>query len=279
VANYALTTSSQRITIGGRFQGNRTSTYYVINPGISTSGTQTLVALDPTHPILKNVKSFNGGTASFRAIGYWVEGASRIATWTDTVPLIGTREIHGGKRVDLNFYLPSSDADPRFWVSSTDGALIMANALTWVTNRSACASNFDCKSCANSTCQWCLDTNTCSFQDFTCNNRIANPGHCPIIACNSYSGCKSCTSNTCQWCLDKNTCSSLNFTCDNRVADPKHCPIPVCSSFVTCSRCLATEGEGSCSWCLDNTSCVSRSTNCKGHFSDKKFCSQNSISH
>jgi hypothetical protein len=45
--------------------------------------------------------------------------------------LVGSTNHAPGRVVGLNFFPPSSDAVPGFWVSSTDGAKLMVNALLW----------------------------------------------------------------------------------------------------------------------------------------------------
>jgi len=92
----------------------------------------------PTHPIMQGVSTFDGGTTSARP--YFLPPFptfNRIADWNDTsaqllTPLVATKTIAGVPRADLGLFPPSSDSRSDFWVSSTDGALLMANALNWV---------------------------------------------------------------------------------------------------------------------------------------------------
>ncbi len=90
---------------------------------------------DPAHPIMNGVTTFDGGTASFHNTGGTVvAGASVVAEYTTGAPLIIVQENVGpgnAKRAFLNFYPPSIDARDDFWDTSSDGALIMANALLW----------------------------------------------------------------------------------------------------------------------------------------------------
>jgi len=110
--------------------------YYVIprtaqyGPPQATLGTVYV----PTHPIMQGVSTFDGGTTSARPIWTTVipPGATRVADWSDGAPLVVTKTIAGVPRADLGLYPPSSDSRSDFWVSSTDGALLMANALSWV---------------------------------------------------------------------------------------------------------------------------------------------------
>ena len=53
------------------------------------------------------------------------------------VPLVATNRPTTVKIVGLNFFPPSSDAQAGLWTASTDGALLMGNALAWA----ACIDN------------------------------------------------------------------------------------------------------------------------------------------
>jgi len=110
--------------------------YYVIprtpqfGPPAATLGT----IYDPTHPIMQGVSNFDGGASSYRPIPTTVlpPGVTRVADWSDSSPLVVTKTIGGARRADIGLYPVSSDARSDFWKSTTDGALLMANALTWV---------------------------------------------------------------------------------------------------------------------------------------------------
>ena len=108
--------------------------YYAIvrasqfGPPQATLGT----VYDPLHPIMQGVSSFDGGSLSARPLDPNLStGSTLVADWSDGRPLVVTKTIGGVRRADLGFYPPSSDVRSDFWVSSTDGALLMANALTW----------------------------------------------------------------------------------------------------------------------------------------------------
>jgi hypothetical protein len=58
--------------------------------------------------------------------------ATLVAEWSDGLPLVASRKIGLATRVDLNFYPPSSDVRADFWTATTDGAQLLANALTFV---------------------------------------------------------------------------------------------------------------------------------------------------
>jgi|GEM_PF-4326950 len=112
-----------------------TNGYYAISRGTVKSGTRTYLGtvLEPDHLIMQGVTSFNGGPESFRPATFGIaQGAVRIANWSDGRPLVATKMIGNTRRADLGFYPVSSDVENRFWDASTDGALLMANALSWV---------------------------------------------------------------------------------------------------------------------------------------------------
>jgi hypothetical protein len=131
------------IVIGGRW---RAQNYDVWQPGGQISpGNLTLGTIyDPSNPILAGVTSFNGGSSSFYntvgslnpTVGPLNPGAVAVADWSNGAPLIAVNtSTFAGKIAGLNFYPPSSDARSDFWVSSTDGALLMANSLNFVTKQ------------------------------------------------------------------------------------------------------------------------------------------------
>jgi hypothetical protein len=113
-----------------------TQGYYVLprtqqhGPPQATLGT----VYNPAHPIMQGVSTFDGGTFSARPspLTPIPPGVTLVADWNDTSPLVATKTIGGVPRADLGLYPPSADVRGDFWVSTTDGALLMANALTWV---------------------------------------------------------------------------------------------------------------------------------------------------
>ncbi|MBI3853087.1 MAG: cadherin-like domain-containing protein [Verrucomicrobia bacterium] len=100
--------------------------------GQAQPGNLTLAADLPLHPILDGVNLFNGGSSSFHNNPISIaSGAALVAHWSNGQPLVGAKEIAPGRTAGLNFFPPSSDARSDFWVASTDGARLMANALLW----------------------------------------------------------------------------------------------------------------------------------------------------
>jgi len=110
-----------------------TGGYELIQPTGFQSGTNAVLATvhEPLHPVMNGVSTFDGGTSSFRLTSTTLlPGARSIADWSDGTVLIaaGTHP----RRIDINSFPMSSDARADFWVASTDGARMMANALLFV---------------------------------------------------------------------------------------------------------------------------------------------------
>ncbi len=132
VMNTFAFASTGALSIQGRLV---TGSYlpFIFTSGSQTSGTDlTLVEDQPTHPIYTGVSSFDGGVNSFHDTGLTItRGATLLGHWTDSQPLVGVRDDGLGRTAGLNFYPPSSDARSDFWVSSTSGGRLMANALLY----------------------------------------------------------------------------------------------------------------------------------------------------
>src|ERR1051326_3172823 len=124
------------IGIGGAFN---TSTYQCIVPSTQTQNVQLTLGTIyfPNHPLVQGVTSFNGGTSSYHSSSTTLAtGAYRVADWSDGSFLITAKNNVGPmnvNRVDLDFFPPSDSMRSDFWIDSTAGGLIMANALTFVT--------------------------------------------------------------------------------------------------------------------------------------------------
>jgi len=116
-------------TVGGAYQVEgrlRTSSYSPFVPGTAVSGTQMTLAADvPGNQLLNGVSSFNGGTNSWHDAVTLNSGATQVAHWTDGTPLVAFK----GNVVGLNFFPYSSDSVSGDWLSSTNGAQLMADAL------------------------------------------------------------------------------------------------------------------------------------------------------
>ncbi len=87
----------------------------------------------PRHPTMFRVAAFDGGGSSIRVPGAARPGAVEIARWSDGLPLVIENSGKGnGRVVTLNFFPSSSDFNPTYWDSSTDGVRLMTNALNHV---------------------------------------------------------------------------------------------------------------------------------------------------
>lgn len=131
------TFANASVLIGGTYAS---STYQVCIPisGQLSSPQLTLgTVLVGCSPIMNGITSFNGGTSSYRTnSSSFAAGSVTEATWSNGEWLVATRTNAGAagdkRRADLNFYPPSNTVRSDFWLSSTQGGEIMANALLWV---------------------------------------------------------------------------------------------------------------------------------------------------
>lgn len=126
----AFATNGASYGLAGRISTNGylpfTATTYAFVPGA------TLVKDLPSHPLLDGVNSLNSGTDGIlNSPMYTNTGAFQAAHWNNGLALAGGQTDGAGRCAGLNFFPPSSDAYAPGWVSSTDGARLMANALLW----------------------------------------------------------------------------------------------------------------------------------------------------
>jgi hypothetical protein len=100
----------------------------------------TLVPTLPDHALLADVTAFDGGTGSFHTDDPVVaDGAVTVATWSNGLPLVVTK----GTSVGLNFFPPSSDARADLWTATTDGDLLLRNALQFAADAALSDSDGD----------------------------------------------------------------------------------------------------------------------------------------
>lgn len=93
----------------------------------------TLLPVLVNDPLLNAVKSFDGGPYSVRCPGTSIsKNATLVATWSNGDRLVvekpGVKGV--GSVVGLNFYPLSTDSFSLGWNATTDGTLLLANALT-----------------------------------------------------------------------------------------------------------------------------------------------------
>ena len=115
--------------LGGAWATNADSAVVSSSFG-GSQATLGAVAL-PGHPVMAGVVSFDGGTSSYRGNGGLTAGSTLIASWSTGEILAATKTVSSGTVVSLNFFPPSSDSRIDFWQASTDGDLLMANALAF----------------------------------------------------------------------------------------------------------------------------------------------------
>ena len=116
--------------VTGRFE---TQGYLPVTLGtFAAFTTQTMTVDRASHPIMAGVATLNGGTSSYHATGGTLRsGGQLLAHWSDGSPLVTAAQRTRGRTVALNFFPPSSDSRGDFWVTSTDGGRLLANALLW----------------------------------------------------------------------------------------------------------------------------------------------------
>jgi hypothetical protein len=162
-----LVVTAHNARIGGRFLS---SGMLAIPQLIADANRARLVPVRSDHRLLAGVNSFDGGDRSVRSVSLEPSaGADLIAKWTTGEPLIAVfDEKFTGTIVSLGFYPLSSDfagggnEGAGLWISSTNGAQMMLNALSYRPVRRGqlcgrsdyCATRYYCvdKVCCESPC-------------------------------------------------------------------------------------------------------------------------------
>lgn len=117
--------------LGGRWQSDGYPLINALGGRIRDTNATLGATAYPNHPILGMVTSFDGGSVSFRPASTALpSNAVLISQWSDGKPLVVTSTTRRN-RCDLGMYPPSSFVDPGFWLESTNGARLMANALLY----------------------------------------------------------------------------------------------------------------------------------------------------
>jgi hypothetical protein len=135
VACFASSSATAERFLAGRWL---THEYDIIpSAGGTKTGPATLgTVLQPGHPLIQGVGSFSGGSSSFRPTTTAVLPPSTVVVeWDDGSTLVAVREDAVGGRVDLGFYPPSDVVLPNFWDATTDGGVLLANAVWYVAQR------------------------------------------------------------------------------------------------------------------------------------------------
>ncbi|MGB0953314.1 MAG: hypothetical protein ACPG31_08805 [Planctomycetota bacterium] len=131
VAVWGVTNFSSNHFLQGRWL---TGGYQVFmnDSGYITGSSSLGTVHDANHPVMENVTTFQGGTSSYRCIGTNLSpGSYRVADWADGNVLVAANDSGSAPRVDVNFFPPSSINRGDFWQSSTDGDLLLAQALIY----------------------------------------------------------------------------------------------------------------------------------------------------
>lgn len=132
-AEYAFYSGSPfaELRLAGRWSAQNYAAFTSSDAGMASD--PTLVADVPGHPLLVGVTRFDGGQTAFYHAGIAVPDCGQVvAHWSTGEPLVVVGCPAKGHTVGLNFYPVSSDARADFWVASTDGAILLANALAFV---------------------------------------------------------------------------------------------------------------------------------------------------
>jgi len=101
------------------------------NVRLGSSGTLGMIPDRLNHPILAGVTRFGGVNLNFAESPSLAPGSVRVASWGAQQPFLTTREVGGGRVVGWNSSPVSDDAFFGGWDSTSDGARLLANALTW----------------------------------------------------------------------------------------------------------------------------------------------------
>jgi hypothetical protein len=130
---------------GWGIEGTRFNTdYLLLNLGNYASGATTTLGTvyDANHPIMEGVTSLTNPNEYRSNNATMTTGSEVIAEWSDGLPLVVVKENLGpanARRADINIFPPSSTIRGDFWDASTDGDIILANALLWVSKTCDCA--------------------------------------------------------------------------------------------------------------------------------------------
>ncbi|MBL9032352.1 MAG: hypothetical protein JNM80_11695 [Phycisphaerae bacterium] len=135
---FAIRASVATRTIGGRFLNDN---YYCIaqSVGATTTGNAGLGSLlEPASELLDGVRTFDGGTSSFRTPAATTTNAVRVANWSTGEALIAQRDDLAGGRVDLGFFAVPAPTSGASWLTTTDGGVILVNALAVASKQETC---------------------------------------------------------------------------------------------------------------------------------------------
>ena len=134
--------------VGWGIEGTRFNTdYLLLNLGAYSSDVTTTLGTvhDPNHPIMDLVSTLSNSTSYRSNNATMTTGSVVIAEWSDGLPLVVVKENLGpanARRADINLFPPSSTVRSDLWDATTDGDILLANALVWVSKKC----NYECPS-------------------------------------------------------------------------------------------------------------------------------------
>ena len=129
---------------GWGIEGTRFNTdYLLLNLGNYASGATTTLGsvYDAGHPIMDGVTSLVNPNEYRSNNATMTAGSVVVAEWSDGLPLVVVKENLGpanARRADVNIFPPSSTIRGDLWDASTDGDILLANALLWVSKKCDC---------------------------------------------------------------------------------------------------------------------------------------------
>ena len=127
--------NADNFKIGGRFLSEN---YYINRPykfSYSTSiNYDSLKIIQQNHPVFSNIKSVYSNYYNWYPYGYNMDKSLVIGAWTKSKGIFVAIDYKKNiRRVELGMIPYSSDIDSENgWLANSDGAQLMANALSWV---------------------------------------------------------------------------------------------------------------------------------------------------
>jgi len=97
----------------------------------------------PGHPLMAGVDAFNNGALGAYDAVNERPGAKRVVNYNNGIVLGAERQRGIKPVVGLNFFAPSTSVYGSGWLDSTDGGLLIVNALTRVKDRLPCPADFN----------------------------------------------------------------------------------------------------------------------------------------
>jgi hypothetical protein len=127
LAVFATSTMTANRSLTGRWSMG----YDVIVPRTgNTAGASSLGTVhQPGHPVMAGVNSLSA-SAAFRPTGTTLAQGTLLASWSDGKILAAAGTMPG--RVDLGLFPPSNACSATWWDASTDGGVLLSNALRFV---------------------------------------------------------------------------------------------------------------------------------------------------